>query len=149
MSKQTWGKSGVELDILEEEHSHIHCRLAELDDVILQAQGSPRIIEAARELVWLLMLHFTHEAEFLEEIPLPALEEQRRAGKKMMDEVLRIEAELRVEEAHAALRLRGLCKGWMNEHMYMESLEFEIAAAARVGGNETGGMQAQVARPAL
>ncbi len=146
MRKQAWGKFGAELDILEEEHSHIHCGLAELDDVILRAQGSTRMIEAARELARLLLLHFTHEAQFLEKIPLPALEEQRRAGEKMIDEVLRIEAGLRLEEAYAALRLRGLCKGWMNEHMYMESLEFEIAAA-RVVGNETGGMQ--VARPAL
>ncbi len=148
MSKQARGKFGVELEILAEEHSHIHCRLAELDEVILQAQGSPRILEAARELVWLLLLHFTHEAELLEKISLPALAEQRRAVKKMMDEVVRIEAGLRMDEAHAALQLRGLCKGWIEEHMHMESFEFEIAAA-RMGGNEIGGMQAQVARPAL
>jgi hemerythrin len=147
MSKQARGKFGVELDILAEEHSHIRCRLAELDEVILQAQGSPRILEAARELVWLLLLHFTHEAELLEKISLPALAEQPRAVKKMMDEVVRIEAGLRVGEAHAALRLRGLCKGWIQEHMHMESLEFEIAAAP-VAGN-AGGMPAQVARPAL
>lgn len=147
MSKQWTGRLGinarVELEMLEKEHAHIHCRLAELDEVILQAPGSPRIIEAARELAGLLLLHIAHETELLNTVPLAALGEQRRAGKKLMDEVLSIEAALSVEGAYAALRLRALCKRWISDHMYMERVEFEIAAAL---GNE---MQAQVARPAL
>jgi hemerythrin len=138
-------RRAVELNILKEEHSRIHCRYAELDDVILQAQGSPRIIEAARELVGMLLLHFSHEEEFLEKIPVSGLEEQRRAGKKMTDEILRIEAGLRMQEADAALRLRGLCKGWMYKHMSMDGLEFEITAA-RMGGYEPRGVRAQGAR---
>jgi len=121
---------GAELEILDKEHSEIHRRYFELDNVILHGQGSARILEAARELVQSMGQHFTHEEQFQEVNSIPILEMQHNAEKKIMAEIMTIAAGLRQKEVYAALRLRALCKGWLHEHMYVESVEFGIAALA-------------------
>jgi hemerythrin len=128
--RQALEKPAAELETLAGEHSQIHRRYADLDDAILQGLGSKQIIESARELVRAMLLHFIHEEQFLEKITLSPPEEQRNAGKKVMAELLKIETGLMQEEVYAALRLRGLCRRWMREHLYVEGVEFEIAVLA-------------------
>ena len=121
-------KPAVKLDSLASEHTQIHRRYLELDDAILQGFGSPRIIESARELIRAMLLHFIHEEQFLGTITFSSLDAQRDTGKKMMAEVLKIEAALVRDDVHAALRMRVLCKRWMREHMNGEGEEFKITA---------------------
>jgi hemerythrin len=123
-------KPAIELDILIGEHSQIHRRYADLDDAILQGFGSPRIIESARELVRAMLLHFIHEEQFLGALAFSSQEAQRDAGKKTMAEVLRIERGLIKDDVHSALRMRGLCKRWMYEHMNAEGEESEFTVMA-------------------
>jgi hemerythrin len=134
---QSFEKPAAELEILAGEHSRIHRRYADLDDAILQGLGSKQIIETARELVREMLLHFIHEKQFLEKITLSSPEEQHNARKKVLAELLKIEAGLMKEEIYAALRLRGLCRRWMREHLYVEGVEFEIAV---LGANNEAGM---------
>jgi hemerythrin-like metal-binding protein len=117
---------GIDIDILDHEHSNIHRQYLELDDAILYGQGSPRILEAALALAQYMGMHFTHEEQFRKNIAFPARQNQRSAWKKNMAELLQIESGLKQQEVYAALRLRGFCKGWMQEHMDMEGAEFEI-----------------------
>jgi hemerythrin len=111
-----------------------------LDDAILDGVGSKQILETAGELVRAMILHFIHEEQFLEKIPLSSLEEQRNAGKTVRAELLKIEAQLMKDEVYAALRLRGVCKRWIREHLYVGGLEFDIAVLAP--NNEAGRMPA-------
>ncbi len=138
MTNRALGKQAVELDSLAAEHSQIQCRYAELDDAILQALGSRRIIEAARELVRAMLLHFIHEEQFREKIARSSLHEPRNSERKIMaaviKDVMKLEAGLIREDVHAALRLRGLCKGWMRDHMHVEGVDFEIALVANAPG---------------
>ena len=133
---QSSEKPAVELDLLASEHLQIHRRYADLDDAILQGLGSKQIIETASELVRAMLLHLIHEERFVEKITFSSPQEQRNAGKKVMAELLRIEAGLMKEEVYAALRLRGLCKRWIREHLYVEGVEFEMAIVA--ANNEAG-----------
>jgi hemerythrin-like metal-binding protein len=119
---------GVDLEFLDKEHSNIHRQYIELDDAILHGQGSPRILETARTLAQYMKSHLAHEEQFQEKIAFPAHEYQRNGWTKNMVELLQIEAGLKQEEVYSALRLRGFCKGWMLAHMYVEKVEFEIAA---------------------
>jgi len=50
-----------QLEILDKEHAEIHRQYIELDDAILQGEGSARILEAAKELAQAMGMHFTHE----------------------------------------------------------------------------------------
>ena len=59
-----------------------------------------------------------------------------------MAEIMMIAQGLRQGEVYAALRLRGLCKVWMHEHMYVENVEFGIAARRFV--NELDRLPAQI-----
>jgi hemerythrin len=127
---------GGDLEILDKEHSNIHRQYIELDDAILYGQGSPRILEAARTLVQFMLSHFTHEEQFQKKIALPVREDQLNAWKKNVADLLLIDAGLKQEEVYAALRLRGFCKTWMQEHMHVEQLEFEFAALAAVPSSD-------------
>lgn len=123
---------GGDLESLDQEHSNIHRQYIELDDAILHGQGSPRILEAARMLVQFMLSHFTHEEQFQKKIAFPVRDDQRNAWKKNIADLLQIDAGLKQQEVYAALRLRGFCKMWMQEHMHVEQLEFEFAALAVV-----------------
>ena len=139
--KNKFHAPGVDLEILDEEHSNIQRQYIELDDAILHGQGSPRILEAARTLVQSMLLHLTHEEQFQKNIAFPVREDRRNAWEKEnMAELLQIEAALKQEEVYAALRLRGFCKGWMRQHRDVERVEFKIAALA--GSPEPGRAQA-------
>lgn len=118
------------LKTLDQEHAEIRRQYLELDDAILQGHGSPRILEAAGNLMELMRLHLAHEERFQEEIAFPLNAEQHRKAKRTATELLHIEQGLQGSEVYAALRLRSLCKGWMRDHLYMENLEFEIACVA-------------------
>jgi hemerythrin len=131
---------GVGLNTLDEEHAEIHLRFVALEDAIFQAEGSPRILETAKNLAQSMLLHFCHEAQFLERIAFPVPAGQRGAGTKMRGEILRIEEELGRDEIYASLHLRSLCKEWMSKHLYMEHIEFEIAGL--VNREELGRIQA-------
>jgi hemerythrin len=139
--KNKFHAPGVNLEILDEEHSNIQRQYIELDDAILHGQGSPRILEAARTLVQSMLLHLTHEEQFQKNIAFPVREDRRNTwGKENMAALLQIEAGLKQEEVYAALRLRGFCKGWMRQHRDVERVEFKIAALA--GSPEPGRAQA-------
>ncbi len=131
-----------QLEILDKEHAAIHRQYIELDDAILQGEGSARILEAAKGLAQAMGMHFTHEAQFQEANSIPVFEKQNSARKAAMAEIMMIAQGLRQGEVYAALRLRGLCKGWMHEHMYVENVEFGIAALAFV--NELDRLPAQI-----
>jgi len=73
---------------------------------------------------------------------VPVLEKQRTAGSRLMAEIVAIEEGLKQGEVYAALRLRGLCKGWMQEHMYVEMVE--LGFAALIYGSEPDRIQAQM-----
>jgi hypothetical protein len=129
---------GVGLDCLTKEHSNIHRQYIELDDAILQGQGSPRILEAARTLMQFLRSHLAHEEQFQRNIALPISEYQADGWTKNMAELLQIDAGLNQKEVYSALRLRSFCKRWTREHMHVEhvyvenvhveNVEFDIAA---------------------
>jgi hemerythrin-like metal-binding protein len=123
---------GVDLETLDREHSTIHRQYIELDDAILHGHGSPRIVEAARTLAQYMLLHFVHEDQFQKKISFPVLEDQRNAWKKNLTELLQIDAGLKRDEVYSALRLRAFCKNWIYEHLYVETVEFEMAALALV-----------------
>jgi hypothetical protein len=107
-------RPGDEVEMLNQERLSIDRRYIELDDAILHGQGSPRILEAGRNLAQLLLLHLTHEEQFCMQISLPAAEDPHAAWRKNMAELLQIEVGLRRGESYAALRLRSFCKGWMH-----------------------------------
>jgi hemerythrin len=132
---------GVDLELLDREHSTIHRQYIELDDAILHGHGSPRIVEAARTLAQYMLLHFVHEDRFQKKISLPVREDQRNAWKKNMTELLQIEAGLEQREVYAALRLRAFCKGWEFDHMYMECVEFDVAALAGLDPSTSIGLE--------
>jgi hemerythrin len=114
--KNQFHAPGVDLELLDQEHSNIHRQYVELDDAILHGQGSPRILQAARTLVEYMLMHFTHEERLQDNVR----EAQRNAWKENLAELLQIEARLKLEEVDAALRLRGFCKRWVYEHRYVE-----------------------------
>jgi hemerythrin len=130
--KKQFYTPGSDLEILDREHANIHRQYIELDDAILQGQGSPRILEAARILVQFMLSHFAHEEQFHKKIAFLVREDQLNAWTKNMAELLQIDAGLKQEEVYAALRMRGFCKVWMHDHMHVEQLEFEFAAMAGI-----------------
>lgn len=124
----------AEREILEREHADIHRQYIELDDAILHGQGSDRILEAARTLVQYMLLYFAHEERFRKRFSLFDHADQRQAWKGDVAELLRIEAGLRQQEVYSALRMRGFCRGWMQEHPLPESTALEVAVIP--GGQE-------------
>jgi hemerythrin len=106
----------AEREILDREHADIRRQYIELDDAILHGQGSTRILEAARTLVQYMLLYFSHEERFRKKFSLPAPEEERQAWKNSVAELLKIESGLRQLEVYAALRMRGFCRGWMQQN---------------------------------
>lgn len=119
------------LTTLEQEHAAIRRQYLELDDSILHGDGSPRILEAAGSLAESMHQHLAHEELFQRELSLSLGAVQRRNALQTTTELLQIEQGLRDSEVYAALQLRGLCKRWMHDHMYMESVEFDVASISR------------------
>jgi hypothetical protein len=115
-----------QVKMLEQERSWIQRQFLELDEAILQGQGSPRILEAARTLVPYLLLHFTHQEQFRKMIPPALVDERRTAWKKQMEELLQIDAALTDGEVYAALRLRSFCRAWMHPHLPLDEIELQL-----------------------
>lgn len=125
----------IGLKALEQEHTAIRRLYLVLDDAILHGDGSPKILEAAGSLMESMRQHLEHEELFQREVSFPMHDDQRRNATRTATELLYIEQGLRDSEVYAALRLRGLCKGWMHEHMYVENVEFDIGSNANRGNN--------------
>jgi hemerythrin-like metal-binding protein len=130
----------VELNMLDEEHEEIHRRYSALEDAIFLAQGSPRILSLARNLAQAMHLHFLHEAQFMERIAMPISDGQRSEDARLRADLLKIEEDLHLEGVYAALRLRSLCREWINQHFNVEHMDFEILAGATC--DEPGRLQA-------
>jgi hypothetical protein len=111
-----------EAEMLDRESLGIERQYIELDDAILHGQGSPRILEAARILVSLLLAHLAHEEQFRKQLAFPVLEDPHASRQKNMAELLQIEAGLRAGETYAALQLRSFCKGWMHMRRMWNSI---------------------------
>lgn len=93
----------------------IQYRFLDLDNAILHADGSPRILEAARLLSEALRLQLQNEQP--EEPAAPEAISPRQMGNRWVWRELNwLDESLRYEEVDAALRLRALCKKWMREH---------------------------------
>jgi hemerythrin len=117
----------AEREILEREHGDIHRQYTELDDAILHGQGSARIVETARTLVQYMLLYFAHEERFLKKFSLSDRADERADWRSSVAELLKIEAGLRQQEVYAALRMRGFCRGWMQQHPLPQSSAQEVA----------------------
>jgi hemerythrin len=114
-------------EILQRERGDILRQYIELDDAILHGQGSPRILETARTLLQYMLLYFAHEEQFRSDSSFPLGEDQRRIWKQNLAELLRIEAGLKQEEIYAALRMRSLCRSWMQSHAPSSQAGIEAA----------------------
>jgi hemerythrin len=116
----------AEREIMEREHADIHRQYIELDDAILHGQGSARILEAARTLVQYMLLYFAHEERFRNRYALSDRDDKRQDWRSNVAELLKIEAGLRQREVYSALRMRGFCRGWMQQHPLPESTALEV-----------------------
>ena len=128
--KQKFEASTAQLRTLEQEHASIHRRFLELDNAILHGHGSPRILETARELAIAMKLHMQHEDLFQQTLSYVRRDEQKLREFEVRNELSRLEEGLKLDEVYSALRLRALCKSWMQEHMYLEKLDIDLATVA-------------------
>ncbi len=130
----------VGLGVLDEEHADIQRRYVRLNRAILETNSLVRIRVAAELLAEVILLHLLHEEELLRKMSFPFLREHRDTQTEMMSELFKIELDLSRNETRAPMRLRDLCREWMNEHVHVERRELEIAVLA--GGNQLGSIQA-------
>jgi hemerythrin len=118
--------NAFQLGNLDEEHAEIRGRYAELEKAILGRLGVPRMLEASNGLVQMILLHLTHEEEFIAKLPHFRLHQRHRdANVDVTVQLFAIEAGLQEGKTASVLQLLLLCRVWMKEHMHMESGEFE------------------------
>jgi len=119
--------NAFDLRNLDEEHAEIRRRYSDLEKAILRGRALPGILEAADSLVQMMLLHFTHEEQFLLKLSLSTRRQQehRDANIKVTVQLFDIEAGLEQGEIATVLRLLLLARDWMKEHMQLESAEFE------------------------
>ncbi len=118
--------SETELRNLDGEHREIRHRYTELERAIVCGRGLPRILEAAGSLVRMMLLHFTHEEQFLAKLSLPIIQKRHcKAGQEVTAQISSIESGLEQEKVAAVFLLLLLGKSWIKEHMNLESEEFE------------------------
>jgi hemerythrin len=119
--------NAVDLRLLDKEHAEI-CRHYEgLDEVVLR-QGSmhsiSRILASAHSLVYLMLLHFTHEEQLLEKVSrYSLLQRHRKTSMEIATQLFGIRAELDRGKVAPVFQLLRLTKGWMEEHLYLETVE--------------------------
>ncbi|SRR6266567_1286837 len=124
------------LGVLDEEHSEINRKYLELDRMIVEANSLTRIRATSEILAELILLHLVHEEEFLRKMSFPFIDEHRAAEMEMMAEIFKIELDLSRDDVSAPLRLRGLCREWLHEHIHIERQELQIAVMA--AGDQSG-----------
>jgi hemerythrin len=119
--EENYARPAVALGLLNDEHSEIYRSFAALDEAIARGRGFSSIMVAAEDLTQIMLLHFIHEVQFLEKISAAVLKEHRKAEMQVLNGIGRLDSGLRRCELSAALRLRSLCKEWIQGHMYSES----------------------------
>jgi hemerythrin len=124
-STRMFETNALDLRILDEEHAEIRRRYTELEEAILRGRGLPRILEAADSLVQVMLLHFTHEEQFLVKLSLSSGLLHRDANIEVTAQLFGIEAGLEQGKAAAVFLLLRLGRFWMKEHMHREPVEFE------------------------
>jgi hemerythrin len=119
--------NAIDLRNLDEEHAKIRRRYTGLEKAILRGRGLPRVLEAADNLVEMMLLHFAHEEQFLVKLFLGSRiqERHRDANIEVTAKLFGIEAGLKQGNPAAVFHLLRLGRFWMKEHMYLESDEFE------------------------
>jgi hemerythrin len=121
--------NAFDLGNLDQEHLEIRRRYLGLEETILRGLGLPRILEAAGSLVQMMLLHFTHEEQFL--VKFSTLQNrQRDANIEITAQLFKIEIGLEQEKTSTVFQLLLLSRLWMKEHMDLESDEFECEALA-------------------
>lgn len=121
--------SAFELGNLNEEHAEIRRRYAELESVILRESGLAPIFRAADRLVQMMLLHFTHEEQFLAKLSSASFQKrQHDATLEVTAKLLGIEAGLEQTKTASVFQLLVFGRIWMKEHMSLETDEFECEA---------------------
>ena len=110
---------------LNQQHAEIRESYESLEEAILGEQGMAGIVEAAGGLVQMILLHFSHEELFLEQLSLPILQRQRVANAEITAQLFAIEDGLRQEKPAAVFQLLILVHDWIKEHMQRECEEFD------------------------
>jgi len=125
--------TAFDLRNLDREHAEIGRRYVGLEKVILRGGGMLRILAAADSLVQMMLLHFTHEEQFLLKLAVSRRiqEIQHDANVAVTAKLMSIEAELELGSTDGVLHLLRLGKDWMREHMNLEDEEFKRGELAR------------------
>jgi hemerythrin len=113
------------LHSLNREHAKIRGCYAALEKTIVLGRGLSRILEAANRFVQVVLQHFTHEEQFLEELSPSLLQRHRDANIEIIAQLFSIEDGLRLGKVAAVFQLLLLGDAWMKEHMQLEWQEFE------------------------
>jgi hemerythrin len=125
-STRTFETNAFDLRNLDREHIEIRQRYMEIEKAIVCGRGLPHIMEAADSLARMMLLHFTHEAQFLAKLSLSGIQKRHRdANIKVIAELIEIESGLEQENVAAVFQLLLLCKVWTREHLNLENQEFE------------------------
>ncbi len=125
-STRVFETSAFDLRNLDGEHIEIRHRYTDLEKAIMCGRGLPCILEVADSLVRMLLLHFTHEAQFLAKLSLSGIQKRHRdANIEVAAQLSGIESRLEQEKVAAVFQLLLFGKVWMKEHMNLESEEFE------------------------
>jgi hemerythrin len=126
MSTSIFETTAIDLRNLDEEHAEICRRYEGLEEVILR-QGSMhsihRILAAADSLAQMMLLHFTHEEQFLLKLPLSSHLRKKLsdANMEVTDQLSGIKAELEQGKIAPVFQLLRLSKVWIKEHVHLES----------------------------
>jgi len=113
------------LHSLDREHREICQSYEAIEETILLGRGLSAILEAANALVQMMLQHFIHEEQFLEELSLKVLQKHRDSNIELIAKLLDIEERLRLRNVAAVLQLLILGDAWMKEHLQLERQEFE------------------------
>lgn len=125
--------NAFELRNLDEEHSEIRRSYAGLEKAILSGRGMSHVLTAADGLVQMMLRHFTHEEQFLLKLPLSSRLRQshRNANIEVTDKLFGIETGLKQGKTASVFHLLRLGRLWMNDHMHLESQEFECGSLTK------------------
>jgi hypothetical protein len=124
------GEIADRLSRLIEEHSEIYRSFLALDEATVWGLGR-QVLAAAEKLTQLMLQHLVHEAQLLEKISPAVLKDQRTTMVALMADLNEVASGLGRKELPAALRLRGLCRKWLREHLVESEAPAAIADEAQ------------------
>ncbi len=125
-STRTFETNAFDLRKLDGEHIEIRERYMEIEKAIVWGRGLPHIMEAADSLARMMLLHFTHEEQFLAKLSLSGIKKRHcDANIRIIAELIEIESGLEQENVAAVFQLLLLAKVWTKEHLNLETQEFE------------------------